>query len=66
LFLTFQRILDHPNQSSYEKIMIKIQTTAQQTRLNTSHTEMHTTRLNTSHTEMHTTRMIHTRKSGQS
>jgi hypothetical protein len=54
LFLVSQRILDHLNQSLDEKVMIKIQTTAQQIHLHTSRTKMHTTR------------MLHTRKSGQS
>jgi hypothetical protein len=54
LFLAFQSILDHQNRSSDEKVMIKIQTTAQQTRLHTGCTEIHTTR------------MLHTRKFEQS
>jgi hypothetical protein len=54
LFLSFQRILDHLNKSLDEELMIKIQTTTQQTCLHTGRTEIYTTR------------MLHTRKSGQS
>jgi NurA-like 5'-3' nuclease len=54
LFLAFQRILDHPNRSSDKKVMIKIQTTVQQTRLHMGRAEIHTTR------------MLHTRKFEQS
>jgi hypothetical protein len=45
LFLVFQRFLDHSNQSSYEKVMVKIQTTSQQIQLHTGRTETHTTRM---------------------